>query len=68
MIMFKAMGFEDELMIMKMVGNDEPTMQALLPCFEECHTAKVFNEYQVKTNYFDDIVGTIGSSQTLIKH
>lgn len=54
--MFKAMGFEDELMIMKMVGNDEPTMQALLPCFEECHTAKVFNEYQVKTNYFDELV------------
>ncbi|XP_054716873.1 DNA-directed RNA polymerase III subunit RPC2-like [Uloborus diversus] len=45
-IVFKAMGFESDQVIVQLIGMDEITLTKLFPCIEECRRAQVFTQLQ----------------------
>lgn len=46
-LVFKAMGMENEQEILQMIGNEDMIMTAMIPSFEECHQEQVFTQLQV---------------------
>lgn len=45
-MMFKAMGFQSDQLIVQMVGTEPEILKKLGPSIEECYTADVFTQTQ----------------------